>query len=127
MLAEKRLQIRRQQFTEAGCRAADVGLHDYNSTKRIHRTPSILWAAGLQPITSASFSSAILPTAAFDIGQVFHIQQRHRIFGRCKLGLQSFEALPVSRVMLSPKVRFTLSTPAVRICEPPMHSRARMT
>jgi len=51
MLAEKRLQIRRQQFTEAGCRAADVGLHDYNSTKRIHRTPSILWAAGLQPIT----------------------------------------------------------------------------
>ena len=26
-------------------------LHDYNSTKRIHRTPSILWAAGLQPIT----------------------------------------------------------------------------
>jgi hypothetical protein len=51
MLAEKRLQIRRQQFTEAGCRPADVGLHDYNSTKRIHRTPSILWAAGLQPIT----------------------------------------------------------------------------
>jgi hypothetical protein len=37
MLAEKRLQIRRQQFTEAGCRAADVGLHKYNSTKRIHR------------------------------------------------------------------------------------------
>jgi len=36
MLAEKRLQIRRQQFTEAGCRAADVGLHKYSSTKRIH-------------------------------------------------------------------------------------------
>ena len=26
MVAEKRLQVRRQQFTEAGCRAADVGL-----------------------------------------------------------------------------------------------------
>src|SRR5690349_486595 len=38
MLAEKRLQIRRQQFTEAGCRAADVGLHKYSSTKRIHRS-----------------------------------------------------------------------------------------
>src|SRR5262245_18470080 len=38
MLAEKRLQIRRQQFTEAGCRAADVSLHKYSSTKRIHRS-----------------------------------------------------------------------------------------
>ena len=38
MLAEKRLQIRRQQFTKAGCRAADVGLHKYSSTKRIHRS-----------------------------------------------------------------------------------------
>jgi hypothetical protein len=47
MLTEKRLQIRRQQFMEAGCRAADVGLHKYSSTKRIHRTPSILCAACL--------------------------------------------------------------------------------
>jgi hypothetical protein len=38
MLAEKRLQVRRQQFTEAGCRAANVGLHKYSSTKRIHRS-----------------------------------------------------------------------------------------
>ena len=45
MLAEKCLQIRRQQFTEAGCRAADVGLHNHSSTKRIYRTPSILQAA----------------------------------------------------------------------------------
>src|SRR5262249_12553685 len=42
MLAEKRLQIRRQQFTEAGCRAADVGLHKYGSTKRIHRSYALL-------------------------------------------------------------------------------------
>ena len=53
MLAEKRLQIRRQQFTEAGCRATDVGLHDYNSTEAdLSYAASILWAAGLQPITS---------------------------------------------------------------------------
>jgi len=36
VLTQKRLQIRRQQFAETGCRAADVGLHDHGGTKRIH-------------------------------------------------------------------------------------------
>src|SRR6266403_2289803 len=74
MLAEKRLQIRRQQFTEAGCRAADVGLHDYNSTKRIHRTPSILWAAGRQSITfPASFRHRL---ETFPGGSTFSASRR---------------------------------------------------
>ena len=44
MVGEKHLQVRGQQFAEAGCRAADVGFHDYSDSKRIHPTPSILCA-----------------------------------------------------------------------------------
>src|SRR5262249_5709281 len=64
MLAEKRLQIRRQQFTEAGCRAADVGLHKYSSTKRIHRSyaPLVIYNISclIIPSRSVSFSCAII-------------------------------------------------------------------
>jgi hypothetical protein len=41
MVGEKRLQIRRQKFPEAGCRAADVGLHKYGGTKRTHGAPAM--------------------------------------------------------------------------------------
>src|SRR4030095_13799536 len=30
-----------------GCRAADIGLHDHSSAKRVHRAPSLLSLVGL--------------------------------------------------------------------------------
>src|SRR5262249_57078664 len=47
MLAEKSLEITRQHLRETGCRAADIGLHDHSSAKRVHRAPSLLCARRL--------------------------------------------------------------------------------